>query len=90
MARRLSVAAAKAQFSEVLREVSKGEVVVVQRRGSPVAVIRAYEPQDGNPEKSWLEDIWGVAADLPEFDKIMQKVVASRSSGKLREIDLDS
>lgn len=90
MARKLSVAAAKAQFSEVLRDVSKGEVVVVERRGSPVAVIRAYDPADSKPRKSWLESLWGVAADLPEFEKIMREVVASRSNQKPREIDLDS
>lgn len=90
MARKVSVAVAKAHFSDLLRRVSKGETVVVERRGAPVAVIRAFESKDGEPEKSWVDDLWGVAAELPEFEKIMKSVVSSRRTSRQRKVDLDT
>lgn len=90
MTHKVNVAVAKAQFSELLRKVSQGETVVVERRGSPVAVIRAYGPQDAEPERSWVDQVWGIAAELPEFDRIMRSVVASRRADRPRKVDLDT
>jgi antitoxin (DNA-binding transcriptional repressor) of toxin-antitoxin stability system len=78
MVTRLSVAQVKAHLSEVLRQVERGdEIVVVERRGRPVAIIKAWSEKE-DPPAHWLDSVLGICADVPNFLEVMEQVVASR------------
>ena len=80
MTEMLGVAETKRRFAELVDRVLDGERFVVTRRGRPVA---ALVPADDAATRSATEYL-GLAAfagaleDFPEFDEIMQDVVASR------------
>ncbi len=88
MTSKLGVAAVKARLPEVLRQVeSKGDRVVVERRGRPVAVIVPYdEREERRKAGSWLDEVYGIAADIPDFERIMKDVVASRRKIRSRPV----
>lgn len=89
MVTRRSVAELKAHLSEVLRQVENGhEVVVIERRGRPVAVLKAWSEKD-DPPSHWLDSILGVCADVPNFQEIMEQVVASREDYPPRPVTLE-
>jgi len=90
LTKRLGVADAKARFSELLREVAEGKHIVVERRGRPIATIRPYEAEDEAPPTSWLDSLWGIAEDIPDFEEIMDEVVESRRDTPTRKVDFDS
>ena len=90
MTTRVAVAEAKAHLSEILRAVEeRGERVVVERRGRPVAVIEPYDQKLEQPERHWADQLDGVAADIAEFDAIMKDVVKSRRQAKPRPVHLE-
>jgi prevent-host-death family protein len=91
MTKRVSVATAKARLSEMIREVERDRrQVVIERRGTPVAVLEPYDPSrvaDG--ERHWSEALRGVVADVDDFARIMDDVVRSRRSARPRKVDLE-
>lgn len=89
MTYKVGVAEAKANFSDLLRRVSAGETIVVEKRGAPVAVLRAYQASDEEAPACWADEILGSARDVPEFEEIMAEVVASRADRPPRPVDLD-
>jgi len=78
----VGVAEAKAKFSELLgRVLHRGERIIVQRRGKPVAAlvpIADLPRVNGEPEHDWLDDIVGLCADCPEVCDSIDQVVAER------------
>ena len=91
MTTRVAVAEAKARLSEILRAVEeRGERVVVERRGRPVAVIEAYDAEhEAEAERHWAEALNGIAADLVDFEPIMKAVVKSRRQARPRAVSLE-
>jgi prevent-host-death family protein len=86
----VAVAEAKAHLSELLRAVEeRGERVVVERRGRPIAVIEPYDERLEEPEHHWADRLDGVAADVEDFDAIMKDVVKSRRHAKPRPVRLE-
>ncbi|HET6148162.1 MAG TPA: type II toxin-antitoxin system Phd/YefM family antitoxin [Polyangia bacterium] len=89
MTRKLSVAAAKARLSEVIREVElDGGPIIIERRGQPVAVIERYSGQS-SPGADWFTRLYGRLADVDDFDRIMKDVVRSRGKSRTRAVNLD-
>jgi prevent-host-death family protein len=90
MTTRVAVADAKARLSEILRAVEeRGERVVVERRGRPVAVIEPYDERLEQSERHWADRLDGAAADIADFDVIMKDVVKSRRKAKPRPVQLE-
>jgi len=90
MTTRVAVAEAKAHLSEILRAVEeRGERVVVERRGRPVAVIEPYDERLEQPERHWAERLDGAAADIADFETIMKDIVKSRRQARPRPVDLE-
>lgn len=93
MARSISVAEAKAHFSECVREAEDGVPVLVTRHGRPVVAIvpvedvgtlarlRASGPSGG------LASVAGRFADAPEFAEAIDAIVRSR--GRRQRPDLE-
>jgi prevent-host-death family protein len=78
----VGVAEAKAKFSELLgRVLHRGERIIVQRRGKPVAALVPMadlpRPEDHKAE-DWLNQVAGLFADHPEVCDSIDQVVAER------------
>lgn len=58
----VSVAEARARFSELLDKVEAGETVVITRRGEPVADLSGHKKPRGKRDLSWLHE---EAAKIP-------------------------
>lgn len=52
----VSVAEARARFSELLDAVEAGETVVITRRGEPIADLSAHRKPRAKRDLSWLRD----------------------------------
>ena len=86
MSRTISAAAAKASFSECLRTVEQGEVVVVTRYGRPVAAIvapdelkRLQRLRACGPAKG-LASLVGAFDDAEEFVEAVSALEAERAA----------
>lgn len=89
MVTRRSIADVKAHLSEVLRQVESGnQVVVIERRGRPVAVIKPWSEAE-EPSVHWLDSMLGVCSDIPDFLETMEQVVASRQDYPSRPVTLE-
>ena len=90
MIRRLGVAGVKAHLAEILREVeNRGERVVIERRGRPVAVIQPYHPSAETPPLHWARALRGIAAGIEDFEQVMDEVVKTREKARPRPVNLD-
>ena len=58
----VSVAEARARFSELLDKVEAGETVVITRRGEPIADLSGHRKPKGKRDLSWLHE---EAAKIP-------------------------
>ena len=65
----VSVAEAKAKFSELLKRAEAGEEIVVTRHGKPVAIIGAPKKVQGE-KKSLLGAMKGKIWIAPDFDEL--------------------
>jgi len=87
MARSLSVAEAKRRFSDVLGAVRhRGEHVVVERRGRPIAAIVPLDDLarlEGEAARGALALV-GAFGDARELPRILDEVVASRATQRRR------
>jgi antitoxin (DNA-binding transcriptional repressor) of toxin-antitoxin stability system len=52
----VSVAEARARFSELLDKVEAGETVVITRRGEPIADLSAHRTPREKIDVSWLRE----------------------------------
>ncbi len=85
-----SISGAKNDFTRIVRDVEEhGARVVVRRRGKPVAVIVPFDPaRDGKGTGDWLDGIWGVAAERPDFAWVFSEVVRRRAGRRSRRVVL--
>ena len=82
----VGVADAKARFSELLERVSRGERLVVARRGKPVAVLAPPDAVlDEGEQPRGLASLAGVMADWPEMERDIADVLRGRRSARDRE-----
>ena len=83
----VGVAEAKAKISELLERVSRGERIVVARRGKPVAVLAPpHAVSDDVTHPRGLATLAGVLADWPAFDRDMDQVIDARRTTRDREV----
>lgn len=86
--RTVSVAEAKAKLSELLGQVAhRGERVIVQRRGKPVAALVPLEDLEriGGEQGDWIDATIRLGADYPELADSIDEVVAERQTQMPRE-----
>lgn len=90
MTKTMSVAQVKTHLSEVLRDLeSQGDVVVVARRGRPVAVIERFRGQVSDQASGWFDRLYGCMSDVRDFGRLMTETVRARRSAGSRQINLD-
>lgn len=87
----MGVGELKADLSGVLRAVeTRGERVIVTRRGRPIAVVGPFEEgADEIAVPHWADELDGVVADIGDFGRIMREVVADRKKSRPRPVDLE-
>jgi prevent-host-death family protein len=87
----LSVAEAKARFSELIERVGRGERFVVSRRGKPaLALVPPDEGHPAPPAPAGLLSIVGALADREDLDAMVEEIYASRRRSRDRPApDLD-
>jgi antitoxin (DNA-binding transcriptional repressor) of toxin-antitoxin stability system len=87
----MGVAAIKAHLTDALRRIeSRGERVVIERRGRPVALLCPFDARAAEgAEEHWADALNGIAADVPDFDRVMRATMRSRRASRCRAVDLD-
>ena len=82
----VGVADAKARFSELLERVSRGERLVIARRGKPVAVLAPPDAVfDEDEQPRGLASLAGVMDDWPEMERDIAEVLRGRRSARDRQ-----
>jgi prevent-host-death family protein len=80
----VGVAEAKAKLCELIDRVAhKGERIVLQRRGKPVAALvpmQDLERVESGRRGDWLDSIAGLCAESPEFCDVLDEIVAERQT----------
>ena len=85
MTKTFGVADAKARLSELIRQVEMdGGSVVIERRGRPVVMLVPYDESVQAQPRNWVEALRGAAAEIDDFDEIMEDVLASRRRASTR------
>lgn len=69
---------ARKRFAKLLESASRGERVVVTRKGKPLAEIRA--PETGNCDDNWM-------LTDEEADKLNRLIAENEASGKTRSFE---
>ena len=83
----VGVAEAKAKISELLDRVTRGERIVVARRGKPVAVLAPPDAvSDDVAHPRGLATLAGVLADWPALERDMDQVINARRTARDREV----
>ena len=83
----VGVAEAKAKISELLERVSRGERIVVARRGKPVAVLAPRTPSRmTSRHPRGLATLAGVLADWPALERDMDQVIDARRTARDRSV----
>jgi prevent-host-death family protein len=81
----LSVADAKARFSELIDRVAEGERFLVARRGRPALALVPPEDADIRPGlPAGLLTIVGGLADWAEMDSAIEEIYAARRTARDR------
>jgi prevent-host-death family protein len=81
----LSVAEAKARFSELIERVGQGERFVVSRRGKPaLALVPPEEGHRPSVAPGGLLTIVGALADWEDLDETIDEIYASRTRSRDR------
>ena len=101
MAKKIGSADAKAHFAELVSRVEyRGERVIIERRGKPVAALVSVEdlqslrsPQEGQPEAVpqqplALEGIWAEVGD-EEIDAMVEHIYATRERDLGRPVSIE-
>lgn len=92
MTKTLGVAAIKAGLTGLLRDLERrGDCIVVERRGNPIAVIRPYDRSEirSAPGTTWVDEIEGIAEGIPDFDRVMTRITKARRHARGRRVRLD-
>jgi prevent-host-death family protein len=83
----VGVAEAKAKLSELLERVSRGERIVVAKRGKPVAVLAPPEAvSDDVAHPRGLASLAGVLADWPSLERDLNQVIEARRTARDRGV----
>jgi prevent-host-death family protein len=83
----VSVAEAKARFSELIDRVQQGERFVIARRGRPVLALVPPDQAAGRVSRPiGLAAIAGVLADWAELDETVQEIYAARRRAADRNV----
>ncbi len=98
MARRVSAAAAKVHFSELMTGVEyQGERDIIERRGKPVGALVSVgdlsrleeSPSTGEPSGLLaLAGTWGDMLSDEEIDAMMEHIYSERERDLKRPVDL--
>ena len=90
--RTVGIAEAKAKLSELLGQVAfKGERIILQRRGKPVAALVPLQDLEralGETRPDWLDGIVGLCSSAPEVCDALDEVVTERQTERSREVAL--
>ena len=93
MSETYDVADAKSRFSELLNRAAYGrERFLIRKRGKPVAAIVSAEDLariESEPVPRGVLDTIGLMSDVPEWEGLMEEVVASRQSRPDRSVELE-
>lgn len=95
MTRKVSAVEAKRKFSELVSRVQyRGDRVLIQKRGKPAAALVSVADFHSLSKASVdrpgsLLDCVGLFADIPEWEKTMKEVVASRGRFRPRKVHID-
>ena len=86
----VSIAEAKARFSELINRVAyAGDRIVITKRGRPIAVLSPHSDEGLGSVKGWLDDSDPFYEDLKEFEnkrhlRPLRAVKESRKNVSLR------
>ena len=93
MAKKVSVAEAKREFSEIVSRVSlRGERFIIERRGKPMAVLvsvddmRELELGSKGKKQNGLLAAVGAWADYPRLDRVVEEIYEARRLAKDRTV----
>jgi len=96
MTKSISVAEAKARFSELVNRASyAGERFLIERRGKPVgAIVSAedlarLEAQRAEVPSQGLLGAVGAWAEMEELDEIVEEIMRQRETRLDREVNLE-
>jgi prevent-host-death family protein len=87
----ISVAEAKARFSEMIERVQGGERLIVSRRGRPVlALVPPAEAEVDSTPRTGLASIAGALSDWDELPQVVDEIYRLRRRARDRPApDLD-
>jgi prevent-host-death family protein len=81
----ISVAEAKARFSEMIERVQGGERLIVSRRGRPVlALVPPTEAEVDSTPRTGLASITGALSDWDEFPQVVEEIYELRRQARDR------
>ena len=93
MPKKVSVAEAKREFSEIVSRVSlRGERFIIERRGKPMAVLvsvedmRTLELASKEKKRNGLLAAVGAWADYSKLDNLVQHIYEARQASKDRRV----
>jgi prevent-host-death family protein len=83
----LSVAEAKARFSEIIDRVADGERFIVTRRGRPaLALVGPDDVPPPAPKPAGLLTMVGALADWDELPEVVGEIYEARSRARDRDV----
>jgi prevent-host-death family protein len=83
----LSVAEAKARFSELIDRVAGGERFIVTRRGRPaLALVRPDDVPPPKPKPAGLLTLVGALADWDELPEVVEEIYEARARARDRAV----
>jgi len=93
MAKRVSVAEAKKDFSQIMSQVAfQGKRFLIERKGKPMAALvsidelKKLESFSGTGKKSGLLAAAGAWQDFPRLDQVVIEIYNDRQKSKDRKI----
>ena len=91
MTRKVSAAEAKRKFSDLVRQVQRGNRVLIHKNGKPAAALVSISDlnalsRTSDDKPGGLLKYVGLFADFPEWGQIMKEVVASRRRDRPRKV----
>ena len=83
----MSVAEAKARFSELIDRVADGERFIVTRRGRPaLALVRPDDVPPTKPKPTGLLTLVGALADWDELPGVVEEIYEARTRARDRAV----
>ena len=73
---------AKAQWSGLLKDVARGETILITRRGRPIARLVPYEEEQDASLRALVEEMRRDRASRPKVTR--EEILATRDEGRKR------